>query len=111
MRTKPRVWLGRNWEGGHRLAVIEDIYPPTSGKQKIRVCTGFQWQEYDEGSLLDHFSGISQADELIQAIVDKAWEEGFRPSGFADVKNETAAIKSHLDDMRTVAFHKLGIQK
>jgi hypothetical protein len=43
--------------------------------------------------------------------MDRAWEAGFRPAGFSDVKNETAAIKGHLEDMRAIAFHKIGIKK
>jgi hypothetical protein len=47
--------------------------------------------------------------ELVQSIMDEAWANGFRPSGYGDVKEATAAVKEHLKDMRAVAFHKLGI--
>lgn len=42
--------------------------------------------------------------EFCQAIMDEAWNEGMRPTGFTDVKNETTAIKYHLEDMRKLVF-------
>lgn len=48
--------------------------------------------------------------ELVQSIMDEAWSNGFRPSGYGDLKESTAAIRGHLSDMRTIAFHKLGIK-
>jgi hypothetical protein len=42
--------------------------------------------------------------------MDRAWDAGFRPRGFSDIQNETAAIRGHLDDMRTIAFHQLKIK-
>lgn len=45
-----------------------------------------------------------QMREIAQAILDSAWEAGLRPSGFTDVQNETAALKYHLEDMRSLVF-------
>ena len=103
---KLRAWIAPSWGGGHRLMIIQDRI----GTGKIGVASDFVWREYDEGGYFDQNEGIGRADELIQAIVDKAWEAGFRPSGFGDVKNETAAIREHLADMKSIAFHKLGIK-
>jgi hypothetical protein len=41
---------------------------------------------------------------FLQTVLDHAWEQGLRPSGFFDTPNELAAIKRHLDDMRALAF-------
>lgn len=41
---------------------------------------------------------------IIQSIMDAAWEEGMRPIGFRDIKNETTALKNHLNDMRRLVF-------
>ena len=100
-----RSYVLSDWDGKNRLIVVEDSAPG-----KIKVATGFTWTEYDEGSLFDMQSGIRSSD-LVQSIVDAAWEKGIRPRGFSDVKNETTAIKSHLEDMKTVAFHLLKINK
>lgn len=53
---------------------------------------------------------IPEGHAVAQAILDAAWEQGLRPTGFADVKNETAAIKGHLADMRALAFGSLKIE-
>lgn len=47
---------------------------------------------------------VFESREFCQAIMDAAWEEGIRPKGFRDIKNETTALKSHLDDMRRLVF-------
>lgn len=62
----------------------------------------------DAGRLLPF--GESQRD-FLQSIMDGAWEAGFRPSGYGDVKEATAAIRSHLEDMRALAFHATGVGK
>lgn len=104
MSTPIRTHIVRDWNGGHRLILVQD-----QGRE-INVCVGFEWVTREEGDMFDSRDGIGKADELIQGIVNKAWEAGFRPVGFADVKNETAAMQRHLDDVRTIAFHKLGIK-
>ncbi len=44
--------------------------------------------------------------QVLQSIMDTAWENGMRPTGFTDVKNETAAIRYHLEDMRKLIFER-----
>lgn len=105
-----RLW-DTAWGDDYRLCIIKDTQLE-DGSHEIRIATGFEWGEpSDEGAALVRDDGIGRAGELVQKIVDEAWEKGFRPTGFTDVKNETAAIRDHLKDMRTVAFHKLGIPK
>lgn len=105
MRQKPRVHIVRDWHADYRLVIVED-----SERGKIKVATGFEWVNRAEGDMFDPQDGIGASGDLIQAIMDRAWEEGFRPSGYSDVKNETAAIREHLKDMRSIAFHKLGVK-
>lgn len=40
---------------------------------------------------------------FLQAAMDAAWEIGLRPAGYADVANEIAAVRYHLEDMRVIA--------
>lgn len=101
-----RAYVEREWAGAHRLIVVKDKF----GAGKVDVLSDFVWREHDEGFLFDPGGGIGQADELIQSILDKAWEAGFRPRGFADVKNETDALRGHLADMKAIAFHGLKIK-
>jgi hypothetical protein len=104
MARRQRAYVHPTWEGSHRLIIIEDTEPG-----RIRIADGFVWRDGHEGDCFDPQEGIL-ADDLIQNIVNAAWERGFRPHGFSDVKNETTAIRSHLDDMRAIAFHKLGMK-
>ena len=105
MSTPIRAYVVRDWQSSHRLILVQD-----QARGKVDVLAGFEWVTYEEGDQFDPGAGIRKADELIQGIVNAAWDAGFRPAGFADVKNETAAIRVHLDDVRTIAFHKLGIK-
>jgi hypothetical protein len=100
-----RTHIVRDWQGGHRLILIKD-----QGRGQVDVLAGFEWITCQEGDMFNPQDGVGNADALIQGIVNKAWDAGFRPAGFADVKNETDAIRAHRDDMRTIAFHKLGIK-
>src|SRR4051812_10425887 len=100
-----RAYVFDNWDDRHRLCLVRD-----AGRGKIEVLTDLVWKEYDEGDMIDQQSGIGQGDEIIQQIMNKGWDAGFRPAGFADVKNETDAIRSHLADMKVIAFHQLKIK-
>lgn len=102
---RERVSITKNWMGGHNLFVVRDV-----DRGKIECADGFTWRQHDEGDLFDPSEGITKADDLIQSLMDRAWDAGFRPRGFSDIQNETAAIRGHLDDMRTIAFHQLKIK-
>jgi hypothetical protein len=102
-----RTYIGRDWQGGHRLTLVKD----QARLGQVDVLAGFEWVTYSEGEQFDPQAGISRADQLIQSIVNSAWEAGFRPAGYSDVRNETAALREHRDDLRKIAFHKLGIKK
>lgn len=40
---------------------------------------------------------------FLQAALEAAWNAGLRPLGFSDVRNELAAVRYHLEDMRKLA--------
>ncbi len=44
---------------------------------------------------------------FLQAAMDAAWDAGLRPSRAQDEKH----LKAHLEDMRTLAFHAIGVPK
>jgi hypothetical protein len=108
------AFIAQSLGGGHRLFLSwDDPSGPRNefGRIEVHVANGFTSTAYDEGVGFDFTDGIARADQLIQSILDEAWECGFRPAGFKDVKNETAAIRGHLEDMRALAFHKSGAAK
>lgn len=104
MRYRARIFESYATDS-RRLVLIRDAEPG-----KIELATGFNWEKHDEGALFVSSAGIERSDEFVQVILNEAWEHGMRPSGFADAKNETTAIRAHLEDMRQIAFHKLGMK-
>ncbi len=46
---------------------------------------------------------------FLQSALDAAWEQGLRPTGHHDHTNELAAVRAHLDDMRTIVGTKLKV--
>lgn len=60
---------------------------------------------FDSPTLSTHITEGPSGDprDFLQAALDAAWELGLRPKGFADVANEIAAVRYHLEDMRKLA--------
>ncbi len=48
--------------------------------------------------------------EDAQRLADELWAAGIRPTQGKQSEGVTGAQAKHLDDMRTIAFHKLGIK-
>ena len=46
-----------------------------------------------------------------QILMDDLWNAGLRPTEGSGSAGSLAATQKHLQDMRTIAFHKLRIQK
>lgn len=66
-----------------------------------------EWVEYHPGtfgSVKPMLDGSQYYDmenrALMQKIMDAAWNEGMRPTGFAEIKNQTQAMQNHIDDLR-----------
>lgn len=55
------------------------------------------------GSWEDGASPLEDVRGFLQAALEQAWEIGLRPKGFADNSSELAAVRYHLEDMRTLA--------
>ena len=45
-----------------------------------------------------------------QQIINELWRLGFRPKDGAGAMAHTEAIQMHLDDMRKIVGHKLGVE-
>jgi hypothetical protein len=55
--------------------------------------------------------GQEIGDEFLRACMNAAWEIGMRPDGYHDVRENMKATDAHLQDMRALAFGKLGVEK
>lgn len=51
------------------------------------------------------------AEAFLRAALNCAWELGLRPDGLDDTREQIAATRKHLEDMRAIAFHKVGATK
>lgn len=71
----------------------------------VSVPPGHQGPEYQP--VIPH----RDADSFLRAIMNAAWEAGIRPDGFLDARESMKATTAHLEDMRAIAFHKVGAPK
>lgn len=53
----------------------------------------------------------TDAEAFLRAALNCAWEFGLRPDGYHDTRESMKATDAHLQDMRAIAFHKLGAGK
>lgn len=51
------------------------------------------------------------ASGLGQSLMNKLWEYGYRPTGVGELSETMTATRKHLEDMRALAFHKVGAPK
>ena len=58
---------------------------------------------------LPTFSIPTEDRAFMQHLIDELWNLGIRPTNVRSGNDVIDAISSHLDDMRTISFHKLGI--
>lgn len=95
---------------------------PWSGTDNLRICRKamdgvdvvqpFQLIRYDNRAVPDDqialssnvFTGDGEVADFLQAVMDFAWSEGFRPKGLEDHTNELKAVRDHLKDMRRLAL-------
>lgn len=64
---------------------------------------------FEGGWIIDN--GVGKQADFLQAMLDGAWEAGLRPTGYSNVSEAMRASDKHLQDMRAIAFHKLGVPK
>jgi len=48
---------------------------------------------------------------FLRAVLNCAWDMGLRPDGYLDTRESMRATNAHLQDMRAIAFHKIGADK
>lgn len=58
-----------------------------------------------------HSAPIQLGKQAAQQLINNLWNCGLRPSGIKAKDESIGFIQSHLDDMRTIAFHTLNITK
>jgi len=64
-----------------------------------------------DGSVFHPTSTMTLRYEQAQTLIDDLWNSGLRPSENKYTSETFKATKAHLEDMRQLAFLKLGIEK
>ena len=68
-----------------------------------------QWIEVPEGAPVEPTFRLHT--EEAQDLMDLLWNLGLRPTQGKQSVGQLEAVERHLADMRTIAFHKLEVQK
>ena len=54
---------------------------------------------------------VRLSEEAAQRLMDQLWIAGVRPSDGEGNIGQIGAVKAHLEDMRKIAFKKLGMKE
>lgn len=93
-----------------RLSVYSLVRGERSGEG--RAIKPAEIEPRDEGLIPEPWLDLQYEEgrDLLQGIVDACWTHGIQPSQLADNAAANDAQAKHLEDMRTITFHKLGIK-
>lgn len=82
-----------------------------TAKETIAEATSITFTErnLDECVTEDRSSLLTMTENEARGLMDELWIHGIRPSTEFGSVGHLASTERHLDDMRTIAFHKLGI--
>lgn len=75
------------------------------------LCTSMTFEVREPGSIITPTMGEREGEAFLRAALNAAWEQGLRPDGFNDTRESMKATNAHLQDMRAIAFHKIGAAK
>lgn len=80
------------------------------GRQSYRAqAKMLEWQESKVGDAIQPFLRIEKSQA--QKFMDDLWDCGLRPSEGSGSAGAMKKTEEHLQDMRMIAFHKLGIKE
>lgn len=71
------------------------------------VAKGIEFEETKEGDWVEPTMVLGR--EEAQQLIDELWRAGLRPAEGAGSAGQLASTERHLEDMRQIAFHKLGV--
>lgn len=75
------------------------------------MVTAMTFEEMENRQIVDPTLRGQEGYDFLQAVLDCAWNNGLRPTGFEHTAEIVAAKDRHLQDMRTIAFAKLNVEK
>lgn len=109
-----KAWV--EFEPGHgeyRLAVYRcDVVGPrhaTNALVQIGPGANTEIKQIEPDHIMPFEDNLYLPQEILQALVDGCAKAGIVANSFSG--DELKATKSHLEDMRAIAFHKVGANK
>lgn len=78
-----------------------------AGNKQVHLTTVMKQEVRAEGAYRE--PSLVIPDEAAQQLMNGLWHAGFRPNDGAGTLANIESLKSHLDDLRTIAFHALKI--
>lgn len=76
------------------------------------LCTNLTFETRTKAQqIIPTFQAGPDGEAFLRAALNCAWEQGLRPDGFEDTRESMRATNAHLEDMRALAFHKIGAPK
>lgn len=101
-----------------RLRITANLHPwsrqveLTAGIESVSggfsMAQPVEYLESEDGAIPRAF--IVLPPDAAQQLMDELWLCGIRPSEGSGSAGQAAAMQSHLNDMRTVAFHALKVK-
>lgn len=106
---KLRAWMEPYCGGAHRyIALLVESRGPAGfsiGQPIVLRKMKPEEDGYGPAPTLRISSGSAQQ------LMDDLWNCGLRPSEGSGSAGQLASVQKHLDDMRRISFHKLGLDK
>ncbi len=102
MKSGWKVWA--QWspvQADYEMVLIREDVDGTRA-----VVTDIQFEKIDRHGLATkqpQLFGCGESEDFLRAVMDAAWENGIRPTGFKDHTKELTAVRYHLEDMRLLA--------
>ena len=95
------------YNDGYSMAILREVWNGT--RSFVQPFTLKSYPEHsavpqDEAFCLRDEFGRGSVKSFLQSMMDAAWEFGLRPKAMKDQKDELAAVRYHLEDMRRLAL-------
>ncbi len=86
------------------------IYLAIKEAGKVSVASGIVFTSYEDGQAVITPDSLKLTRPAAQTLIDALWRAGVRPSEQEQTSTQTTALKTHLDDMRKIAFNFLKVK-
>jgi hypothetical protein len=82
-----------------------------AGSPVLAIAKPIEFEPHQEGTVAPDRPALSLRQGEAQTLIDSLWSAGLRPTQGKQSEGVTAAQDRHLQDMRALAFAKLGVER